>query len=77
MEKYEMALDKLTYSRGIKSKEPQIIEFSVPTDLSIQEYKRTCKRLAQALGYSTQNIEEHFGKDLEKGNPAQLKLLFD
>jgi len=72
-----MALDKLTYSRGIKSKEPQIIEFSIPTDLSIQEYKRTCKRLAHALGYSTQNIEEYFGKDVEKGNPAQLKLLFD
>jgi|TARA_R110000787_G_scaffold152941_2_gene266817 hypothetical protein len=77
MEKYEMALDKLTYSRGIKSKEPQIIEFSIPTDLSIQEYKRTCKRLAQALGYSTQNIEEYFGKDVDKGNPNQLKLLFD
>mgnify|MGYP003628188452 len=72
-----MALDKLTYSRGIKSKEPQIIEFSIPTDLSIQEYKRTCKRLAQALGYSTQNIEEYFGKDVDKGNPNQLKLLFD
>ena len=72
-----MALDKLTYQRGIKSKEPQIIEFSIPTDLSIQEYKRVCKRLAHALGYSTQNIDEQFGKDIDKGDPAQLKLLFD
>ena len=72
-----MALDKLTYTRGIKSKEPQIIEFSIPTDLSIQEYKRTCKRLAHALGYSTKNIEEQFGKDELTGNPEQLKLLFD
>jgi len=72
-----MALDKLTYSRGIKSKEPQIIEFSISSDLSIQEYKRTCKRLAQALGYSVHSIEEHFGKDVNTGNPAQLKLLFD
>ena len=72
-----MPLDKIMYTRAIKSKEPQIIEFSIPSDLSIQEYKRTCKRLAQALGYSNQNIEEHFGKDKEIGNPAQLKLLFD
>lgn len=77
MEKYEMALDKLTYTRGLKSKEPQIIEFSIPTDLSIHEYKRTCKRLAHALGYSTKNIDEQFGRDIEKGDPAQLKLLFD
>ena len=72
-----MPLDKIMYTRAIKSKEPQIIEFSIPSDLSIQEYKRTCKRLAQALGYSNQNKEEHFGKDKEIGNPAQLKLLFD
>ena len=72
-----MPLDKIMYTRAIKSKEPQIIEFSIPSDLSIQEYKRACKRLAQALGYSNQNIEEHFGKDKEIGNPAQLKLLFD
>ena len=72
-----MPLDKIMYTRAIKSKEPQIIEFSIPSDLSIQEYKRTCKRLAQALGYSNQNIEEHFGKDKDIGNPNQLKLLFD
>ncbi len=72
-----MVLDKIIYKRGAKSKEPQTIEFGIPANLSIQEYKRTCKRLAQALGYSNQNIEKHFGKDIETGNPAQLKLLFD
>ena len=72
-----MALDKIIYKRAIKSKEPQIIEFSIPSDLSIQEYKRTCKRMAQALGYSNQSIEEYFGKDKELGNTNQLKLLFD
>jgi hypothetical protein len=72
-----MALDKIIYKRAIKSKEPQIIEFSIPSDLSIQEYKRTCKRMAQALGYSNQSIEEYFGKDTELGNSNQLKLLFD
>jgi len=72
-----MVLDKLIYQRGTKSKEPQVIEFCISSDLSIQEYKRTCKRLASALGYSTKNVEEHFGKDIESGDPNQLKLLFD
>tara|TARA_R110001583_G_scaffold15970_4_gene64987 strand:+ start:285 stop:485 length:201 start_codon:yes stop_codon:yes gene_type:complete len=65
------------YTRGIKSKEPQVIEFQVPTDLTIEQFKRTCKRLAHALGYNNDSIVEHFGKDNEKGNPDQLKLLFD
>lgn len=77
MEKCKMVLDKIIYKRGIKSKEPQVIEFGVPTNLTIVEYKRICKRLAQALGYSNENILEHFGKDTETGDPAQLKLLFD
>jgi len=72
-----MPLDKIMYTRAIKSKEPQIIEFSIPSDLSIQEYKRTCRRLAYALGYSNQSIESTFGKDTKTGDPAQLKLLFD
>ena len=25
----------------------------------------------------TKNIDEQFGRDVEKGDPAQLKLLFD
>ncbi len=72
-----MALDKITYERGTSSKEPQKIAFHISPDLDIKEFKRTCKRLAQSLGYSRTSIEEHFGKDTEKGNPAQLKILFD
>jgi hypothetical protein len=72
-----MALDKLTYHRAQPSKEPQIIEFKISDNLTIKEYKRTCKRMALALGYSNKLVDEHFGKDIETGNPAQLKLLFD
>jgi len=72
-----MALDKLTYQRELLSKEPQIIEFKVADDLTILEFKRTCKRMALALGYSSRTVEEQFGKDIETGDPAQLKLLFD
>ena len=73
----KMILDKITYTRGAKSKEPQIIEFSIPANLSIDEFKRTCKRLALSLGYSESSVSEAFGKDRVKGDPAQLKLLFD
>ena len=72
-----MALDKLTYQRGESSKEPQIITFHINSDLDIKEFKRSCKRLAQSLGYSRNSIEEQFGKDTETGDPKQLKLLFD
>jgi len=72
-----MALDKLTYHRTLISKEPQIIEFKVNNNLTIEEFKRTCKRMAQALGYSNNQVEEHFGKDTATGDPAQLKFLFD
>ena len=70
-----MALDKLIYQRTLVSKEPQIIEFKISDNLTIEEYKRTCKRMALALGYSSKLVEEHFGKDATTGDPAQLKLL--
>ncbi len=72
-----MAYDKLVYERGEKSKEAQRIEFQIQRDLTIKEFKRTCRRMAHALGYSSTNIEEHFGKETEVGNKQQLKLLFD
>ena len=34
-------------------------------------------QMAQALGYSNNQVEEHFGKDTKTGDPAQLKILFD
>ena len=69
--------DKITYTRTTTSREAQKIEFDLPRDMTILEYKRICKRLALALGYSNSAVQEHFGKDLLKGDPNQLKLLFD
>lgn len=71
-----MNLDKMIYKRAGSSKEPQIIEFSIPQSLTIGEYKRVCKRMAAALGYNHSTIEEYFGKDKDSGNKNQLKLLF-
>jgi hypothetical protein len=72
-----MPLDKITYTRGVKSIEPQVIEFQIPNDLTIEQFKLTCKRLAHTLGYDNTSVIEHFGKDNKTGNPDQLKLLFD
>lgn len=69
--------DKITYVRTKTSREAQTIEFELPRDMTILEYKRICKRLALALGYNNKSVVEHFGKDIDKGDPAQLKLLFD
>jgi len=72
-----MNYDKLVYERGEASKEAQRIEFQIQRDLTIDEFKRTCKRMAHALGYSSSLIDERFGKDVEVGDKKQLKLLFD
>lgn len=72
-----MNYDKLVYERGEASKEAQRIEFQIQRNLTIKEFKRTCKRMAHALGYSSTLIDNHFGKDTEVGNEKQLKLLFD
>ena len=69
--------DKITYVRTTDSREAQKIEFDLPRDMTILEYKRICKRLALALGYSSNAVVENFGKDVDKGSTAQLKLLFD
>ena len=69
--------DKITYVRTTDSREAQKIEFDLPRDMTILEYKRICKRLALALGYSNNAVVDNFGKDTDKGDPKQLKLLFD
>jgi len=56
-------------------KEPTRIVFEIESNLTIEEYKIACKRLAHAMGYSNGSINKEFGKDNEKGDPAQLKML--
>ena len=40
-----MRLDKLIYERGTMSSEAQKVEFEVPTDMTVHEFKRICKRI--------------------------------
>ncbi len=67
-------MDKITYTRGTYSREAQKVEFEVPEDLSIQDFKRLCKRLAASLGYSYESIREEFdNKQPPKTNKQILK----
>ena len=54
------------------------IEFEVPDDMNISEFKVMCVRLASAMGYHENSIKKSFG-DLVFGNdePNSIKELLD
>lgn len=60
------------------NREANKIEFDVPDDMDINEYKVVCVRLAAALGYGNKSINKSFG-DLVFGNEDknELKDLLD
>tara|TARA_B100000963_G_C22079009_1_gene431438 strand:+ start:102 stop:371 length:270 start_codon:yes stop_codon:yes gene_type:complete len=60
------------------NREANKIEFDVPDDMDINEYKVICVRLASALGYSDKSIKKSFG-DLVFGHEDanDLKELLD
>ena len=60
------------------NREANKIEFDVPDDMDINEYKVVCVRLASALGYGNKSIKKSFG-DLVFGNEDknELKDLLD
>ena len=60
------------------NREANKVEFDVPDDMDINEYKVVCVRLASALGYSDTTIKKSFG-DLVFGNEDvnDLKELLD
>jgi hypothetical protein len=59
-------------------REASEIEFKVPDDMDIHEFKVMCVRMASALGYQQTSIENSFG-DLVWGNEDkdELKELLD
>jgi len=52
------------------------VTLGVPNDMTIQEYKIVCMRMASTLGYSSSTIKKGFG-DIVQGNenPDELKKL--
>lgn len=64
-------MDKLTFERDFDdeikfdTREPSKIEFTLPGDLDIHEFRLICIRLAASLGYHHTSIKLAFG-DNEK-----------
>ena len=75
-------IDKLIYLRNVPEylgkdigdREPVKVEFDVPEDMDINEFKNACIRLAQALGYNTNNIKDTFGIIEDKNKDKKLLL---
>lgn len=62
------------------NREASKIEFEVPNDMDVWEYKRICIRMAGAMGYASLSIKKAFGhefkteQDIEIGN--KLKSMY-
>jgi len=46
-----------------ENREASKIEFEVPNDMDIWEYKRMCIRMAGAMGYASLSVRKAFGKE--------------
>jgi len=46
-----------------ENREASKIEFEVPNDMTIWEYKRMCIRMAGAMGYASLSIKKAFGHE--------------
>lgn len=57
------------------NREASEIEFKLPNDLDIWEYKRVCMRMAGAMGYTNLSIKKAFGHEYK--SEADYKLTQD
>ena len=46
-----------------ENREASKIEFEVPNDMDVWEYKRMCIRMAAAMGYASLSIKKAFGHE--------------
>lgn len=58
------------------AREASEIEFVIPDELNIFEFKTICARLAAALGYHEESIKKAFGK-LDETNNFTIKDLIN
>jgi hypothetical protein len=49
-----------------ENREASKIEFEVPNDMDVWEYKRICMRMAGAMGYASLSIKKAFGHEYQK-----------
>jgi hypothetical protein len=59
-----------------ENREASKIEFEVPNDMDVWEYKRMCMRMAGAMGYASLSIKKAFGPEYLKNVEQELNQIF-
>ena len=59
-----------------QNREASKIEFEVPNDMDVWEYKRMCIRMAGAMGYTSLSVKKAFGQEYLKNVEDELNQIF-
>ena len=60
-----------------ENREASKIEFEVPNDMDVWEYKRMCIRMAGAMGYTSLSVKKEFGKEYLRNVEEELNTIFE
>jgi hypothetical protein len=60
-----------------ENREASKIEFEVPNDMDIWEYKRMCIRMAGAMGYTSLSVKKAFGQEYLNNVEEELNQIFE
>jgi hypothetical protein len=59
-----------------QNREASKIEFEVPNDMDVWEYKRMCIRMAGAMGYTSLSVRKAFGQEYLRNIDDELNEIF-
>ena len=59
-----------------ENREASKIEFEVPNDMDVWEYKRMCIRMAGAMGYASLSVKKAFGPEYLRNVAEELNEIF-
>ena len=60
-----------------ENREASKIEFEVPNDMDVWEYKRMCIRMAGAMGYTSISVKKAFGQEYLRNVEEELNTIFE
>jgi hypothetical protein len=60
-----------------ENREASKIEFEVPNDMDVWEYKRMCIRMAGAMGYTSLSVKKAFGQEYLNNVEEELNTIFE
>ena len=60
-----------------ENREASKIEFEVPNDMDVWEYKRMCVRMAGAMGYTSLSVKKAFGQEYQNNLEKELNQIFE